>query len=134
MTKADQVKLDQDERDNRRRLAQAKRDDVDAALLGVGLDRTRLASVRPFFGRNARLTQIPAGRAKRLIVLDLLAHQFTPGQLYSESRVNLILGRFNPDWAALRRYLVDEAFLDRRDGMYWRIGGTFDTAVGDDPQ
>lgn len=36
------------------------------------------------------------------------------------------LGRFNRDWSSLRRYLVDEGLLDRRDGMYWQIGGTFD--------
>ena len=29
-------------------------------------------------------------------------------------------------YAALRRYLVDEGFLERRDGFYWRVGGTFD--------
>ena len=29
------------------------------------------------------------------------------------------------DTATLRRYLVDEAMLDRADGEYWRIGGTF---------
>lgn len=28
--------------------------------------------------------------------------------------------------AALRRYLVDEEFLHRRDGFYWRAGGTFE--------
>ena len=31
----------------------------------------------------------------------------------------------HPDYAALRRYLVDEEFLHRRDGYYWRAGGTF---------
>ena len=28
--------------------------------------------------------------------------------------------------AALRRYLVDEEFLERRQGFYWRAGGTFE--------
>jgi hypothetical protein len=27
------------------------------------------------------------------------------------------------DCATLRRYLVDEEFMDRADGVYWRIGG-----------
>jgi hypothetical protein len=30
---------------------------------------------------------------------------------------------FHPDFAALRRYLVDEGFLTREDGVYWRSGG-----------
>ena len=37
--------------------------------------------------------------------------------------VNLMLGRWHPDTAALRRYLVDEEFLDRAAGEYWRAGG-----------
>lgn len=34
------------------------------------------------------------------------------------------LRRLHPDHAALRRYLVDEEFLGRANGEYWRIGGT----------
>jgi len=30
------------------------------------------------------------------------------------------------DTAALRRYLVDEGFLDREAGDYWRAGGSYD--------
>jgi hypothetical protein len=58
-------------------------------------------------------------------VLDLLAQNFDPGRRYSEAMVNLILGRFHADVAALRRYLVDEGFLEREHGEYWRAGGTF---------
>jgi hypothetical protein len=38
--------------------------------------------------------------------------------------VNLMLGKWHEDTAALRRYLVDEGFLDREAGEYWRSGGT----------
>ena len=51
---------------------------------------------------------------------------FEPGLRYPESRVNEILGEFHPDYAALRRYLVENGFLDRADNHYWRSGGTFD--------
>ena len=34
--------------------------------------------------------------------------------------------RFHPDHAALRRYLVENDFLTREDGSYWRSGGTFE--------
>ena len=73
---------------------------------------------------NGRLTTVPAARAKRLVVLDFLAGQFDPGRVYPEDQVNYILGRFHPDYAALRRYLVEEQFLERREGFYWRVGGT----------
>ena len=117
------------EHDERRNAAAARRDRIDAALVILGLDAEKLAAMRPFFDEHGALTQIPLPRSKRLVLLDLLSQRFLPGQLYSERRVNLILGQFNADWAALRRYLVDEDFLDRRDGFYWRTGGTFD--IGD---
>jgi hypothetical protein len=73
---------------------------------------------------DGRLTQIPAVRAKRMVVLDWLAQDFEPGRRYTEPAVNLIIGRRHPDTAALRRYLVDEGLLDREAGEYWRSGGS----------
>ena len=81
--------------------------------------------LRAFF-RDGRLTSIPAVHSKRLVVLDFLAALFEPGVAYPEKEVNERLARYHPDFAALRRYLVDEEFLHRRDGFYWRAGGTFD--------
>jgi hypothetical protein len=37
-----------------------------------------------------------------------------------------VLRRFHEDHAALRRYLVDEGFLSREKGQYWRSGGRVD--------
>jgi hypothetical protein len=75
---------------------------------------------------DGKLGQIPANRSKRLVVLDFLAGQFEPGRIYPEEQVNYLLGRFHVDYAALRRYLVEEELLERRDGFYWRTGGTFE--------
>jgi hypothetical protein len=38
----------------------------------------------------------------------------------------MLLRDLYPDFAALRRYLIDSAFLSREDGFYWRTGGTVD--------
>ena len=35
-----------------------------------------------------------------------------------------MLRRYHDDYAALRRYLVDEGFMTREGGVYWRSGGT----------
>jgi hypothetical protein len=78
--------------------------------------------LRQYF-RAGRLREIPAKRSKRLVVLDRLSLEFEPGVRYSESEVNAVLGRFHDDYAALRRYLVDEGFLSRERGVYWRSGG-----------
>ena len=91
--------------------------------LGATADQ---AQVLRNFLVDGRLTHVPAGQSKRLVVLDFLAGQFEPGRVYPEDQVNFLLGRFHADYAALRRYLVDEQLLDRRGGFYWRTGGTFE--------
>jgi hypothetical protein len=79
------------------------------------------------FMPNGRLEQMPAKRSRRLVVLDMVARTFEPGHRYPKREVNDVLRTFWPDYAALRRYLVDEGFLDRADGVYWRAGGTVET-------
>lgn len=73
---------------------------------------------------GGRLQSIPMAHSKRLVILDWLAQMFEPGRHYSEAQVNLILGQRHADTAALRRYLVDELFLSREAGEYWRSGGS----------
>jgi hypothetical protein len=88
------------------------------------------------FIHNGRLLAMPAAHSKRLVVLDHLAGLFEPGRRYPEPEVNELLGRYHPDYAMLRRYLVDDGFLDRADEpapsgsrsvkVYWRTGGSVD--------
>ena len=93
--------------------------------------------LRRFISRG-RLLAMPAARGKRLVVLDHLAGLFEPGRRYPEPEVNELLGRYHPDYAMLRRYLVDDGFLDRADEpgpgtrsvkVYWRTGGTVDLSA-----
>ncbi|MEY2461608.1 MAG: hypothetical protein QOG30_3438 [Acidimicrobiaceae bacterium] len=78
--------------------------------------------------KDGRIVQIPRQLAKRRVILDLLAQEFEPGVRYSEREVNDILRRFHADTAALRRYMVDEEFMERdtTGTEYWRAGGQFD--------
>ncbi|HEY7564269.1 MAG TPA: DUF2087 domain-containing protein [Acidimicrobiia bacterium] len=94
---------------------------ADAVLEGPWTDDERQILGRFFVG--TRLTEVPAPRARRLVVLERLAHEFEVGLRYSEKEVNSILQTFHPDYATLRRHLVDEGFLSRADGSYWRTGG-----------
>jgi len=78
-----------------------------------------------------RLLSIPVQRKKRLAVLAWLVEDFQPGRPYPESEVNRIIARRHPDFAALRRYLVDEELMQRRRSVYWRTGSM--PNVGFDP-
>ncbi len=93
--------------------------------LGAADDNEEVV-LKAFF-RDGRLTEIPAKESKRRIVLERIALEFEPGLRYEEKEVNAIVGRFHNDYASLRRYLVDEGFLSRERGEYWRTGGRVDT-------
>ncbi|GAB3450601.1 hypothetical protein GCM10027517_38410 [Phycicoccus ginsengisoli] len=88
--------------------------------------RDRDSVLRAFVEPDGSLRSIPTRIRKRIVVLDLLAQDFTPGETYDETEVNNLLRPRHPDVAALRRYLVEEGFLERREGRYWRAGGTVD--------
>lgn len=75
------------------------------------------------FFEGSRLKEIPTQAAKRRVVLERLVQEFEPGVRYPERDVNLTLQLFHVDYAALRRYLVDEDLMTRVDGVYWRTGG-----------
>lgn len=86
----------------------------------------REAVLRAFVRPDGRLSAIPTRIRKRLVVLNELAQAFEIGRTYDETQVNNSLRAWHDDVAALRRYLVEEGFLERRDGRYWRAGGTIE--------
>ncbi len=79
------------------------------------------------FLRDARIESLPAKMSRRRELLDVVAQAFEPGVRYPEPVVDDFLRKLHDDHAALRRYLVDEEFLDRAHGEYWRIGGSTGT-------
>ena len=86
----------------------------------------RAAVLKAFLAPDGRLVRVPAKRSKRLVVLDLLAQEFAPGETFTEDEVNRRLRRFHDDVGSLRRYVVDVVFLSRQHGWYWRSGGAFE--------
>jgi hypothetical protein len=73
--------------------------------------------------RQGHMPVMPRPGAKRTLLLSYLATAFEPGVKYPEAEVNDTVRAWHPDVAALRRYLVEEGFMARQDGLYWRCGG-----------
>lgn len=67
-----------------------------------------------------RLIEIPAKHTKRLVILEWLAGKFEIGVDYPERRVNMLLQHHHPDYAYLRRLLVDSGLMERERGIYRR--------------
>lgn len=77
------------------------------------------AKVLRAFVVEGRLERIPAQHKKRLVVLRWLALiDFRQGEEIPERDVNMRLALRYPDVAALRRYLVENGFMDRSAGIY----------------
>ena len=88
------------------------------------MDEVRAEDLVGRFIKNGRLVIWPSKQSKLRPVLDHIAQDFEPGRRYPEPEVNEILSHYNDDVAALRRYLVDEGFMTREAGIYWRSGGS----------
>ena len=83
------------------------------------------AQVLGRFFAEGRLVEIPSTAKKRRLVVEKIALEFEPGRRYSEREVNLAIQLIHDDYAAVRRYMIDEGFMDRADGAYWRTGGRY---------
>lgn len=69
------------------------------------------------------LKQIPTQHKKRLVILRWLVQDFELGVQYTEKEVSERLKQHNPDYAALRRYMVEDRLMQRENGIYWRSDG-----------
>lgn len=78
-------------------------------------------SVLASFFDGERLKEIPANLKKRHVVLTWLVERFEPETRYPEREINEVIKRHHPDTASLRRELIDHGYMQRENGVYWRI-------------
>lgn len=96
------------------------------------LERARLRVLRAHF-RDGVLLHLPKRWKDRRVVLEQFLELFEPGREYREAEVDeRIRTRFD-DHCTLRRLLVDERFLTRRDGIYRRVAFDAPTPVAQEP-
>jgi len=72
-------------------------------------------------GSDGPLREYPLKEKKRVIILAKVMERFDSERKYTEKEVNEILKTVYPDYAVIRRHLVEYGFLDRiLDGStYW---------------
>ena len=68
------------------------------------------------------IKEIPMKRKKQRVILKWLVQKFEMDRTYHELELNEQLKVYNPDVAALRRYMVEEQLMARDNkNMYWRL-------------
>ncbi|WP_276353329.1 DUF2087 domain-containing protein [Cohnella caldifontis] len=72
-------------------------------------------------GPDGPLSAIPTKEKRKIIILRHLSRMFEEGRRYTEKEVNALLKERYPDFATLRRYLIEYGYMDRLpDGsQYW---------------
>jgi hypothetical protein len=73
------------------------------------------------FVKDGQLSHLPVDRSKLLLVLEWAVGKFEMGVNYPEREVNEIISQFHPDYATMRRMLIDYNFMQREKGIYWRV-------------
>jgi predicted transcriptional regulator len=68
-----------------------------------------------------RITEIPASRKKRLVILKWLVNKFDLERTYTEKEVNQIIKRHHPDSATLRREFIGYNLMKRDNSIYERL-------------
>jgi DNA-binding transcriptional ArsR family regulator len=106
-----------------RELARIGRETLDTGARLPGPDGSQLpayeAKVLRAFLVDGRLERIPAQHKKRQVILRFLARtDFRPGEDLPEKEVNMRLALRHPDVASLRRYLVQNGYMERGGGIY----------------
>ncbi|MCF2571970.1 DUF2087 domain-containing protein [Brevibacterium sp. UCMA 11754] len=83
-------------------------------------DAFRAKTLRTFMS-DGRLVSIPSKRKALVVILLEILRVFETDRIYREKDVNSILEAFHPDFARLRRELIDYRYLSRdaHTGQYW---------------
>ena len=118
--------------------AQETEDEYEKHILNTFFQRASIEQVKLQEGTfevvHHRLKEIPTQRKKQVIVLRRLAQEFESGRHYTEKEVNAILKGFHPDFATLRRYLVDNKLMTRANSIYWRSEEALKVPVTSEPK
>lgn len=118
--------------DGTRRFHQTDEERLTAFLKSLPTTATRIArgtvdpeafsqKVLKTYFVGGQLNEIPSRYKKQRIILTKLVEEFAHGVRYPEKEVNEIFKSFHPDFAALRRYMIDHRFMARENNVYWRL-------------
>ncbi|HOP57341.1 MAG TPA: DUF2087 domain-containing protein [Bacillota bacterium] len=68
-----------------------------------------------------RMPVMPTKRRKQFVAFYIVSGCFTKGICYTEKEINAILEQINPDYATIRRSLIDYGLMERTPygSSYW---------------
>lgn len=74
-----------------------------------------------FLNPDGSIRAFPTQDKKFLVILRYVRDQFDRERHYTEKEVNTLIKRLHPDSATLRRCMVENGWMARANGEYWRM-------------
>ncbi|MCM3742622.1 DUF2087 domain-containing protein [Sporosarcina luteola] len=79
--------------------------------------------LKNYFGKglDGPLATFPSKDKRKYIIAQEIIKRFEVGKVYLEKEINEILKEIHPDFATIRRFLIDYSFMNRSDDgkEYW---------------
>lgn len=72
------------------------------------------------FFEYGKLKSIPAQRKKERIILEEIVKDFEKGKDYLEKEANEIILKYHDDYCTIRRDMISEGLLERKENIYRR--------------
>ncbi|WP_413382043.1 DUF2087 domain-containing protein [Alkalihalobacillus sp. 1P02AB] len=94
---------------------------VDERYITTEQEKEKILSTYFKEGVAGPLAVFPSKEKRKIIVLQQITNRFERKKVYTEKEVSEILKRIYPDFATIRRYLIEYGFMERnKDGLeYW---------------
>lgn len=94
-----------------------------AVTADVNLDAYDQKVIRNYTNEDGSVKAFPTQQKKLLAILHYVIRDITAERRYSEKEINEILQRYNPDYAFLRRSLIEYRLMEREagGGAYWLV-------------
>lgn len=73
------------------------------------------------FMEYGRLKAIPMQRKKERIILEEISKDMEAGKQYSEKEINEIILKYHDDYCTIRRDMISEKIIRRKDGVYQKL-------------
>ena len=86
-------------------------------------EEEKLKVLETYF-KDGVLETFPRKEKRKFIILEEIIQQFEAEEIYSEKEINEKLKEIYPDFATIRRYLIDYRLLERNKNgtAYWVRG------------
>jgi hypothetical protein len=93
-------------------------DNPDEFIQDERIKNYRKRVLKTFF-KKEKLEKLPVQRKKRMIILDEFVKKFIAGKKYHEDEVNQIIMQSYFDYCTIRRLMIDEGIMNRKNQIYW---------------